>query len=74
MKDALAGGKKLPTELKKDAQRLGKELAFDEAQAGAHTVALPMHHLKLSTISYPIQNQHHISTTSTRKQASKIPR
>ncbi|KAJ3537244.1 hypothetical protein NMY22_g5673 [Coprinellus aureogranulatus] len=40
LKDALAGGKKLPTELKKDAQRLGKELAFDEAQAGVYTVLL----------------------------------
>ena len=34
MKDALASGKFLPTELKKDAKNLGKELAFDEAQAG----------------------------------------
>jgi len=35
LKEALAGGKPLPTELRKDAQQLGKELAFDEAQAGA---------------------------------------
>jgi hypothetical protein len=34
LKDALAGGRKLPTELKKDAQKLGKDLAFDEAQTG----------------------------------------
>ncbi|KAG5644081.1 hypothetical protein DXG03_009171 [Asterophora parasitica] len=33
MKDALASGKSLPTELKKDAKNLGKDLAFDEAQA-----------------------------------------
>ncbi|KAH6915010.1 anticodon-binding protein [Coprinopsis sp. MPI-PUGE-AT-0042] len=32
LKDALAGGRSLPTELKKDAKRLGKDLAFDEAQ------------------------------------------
>lgn len=38
LKDALAsgasGGKGLPTELKKDAKSLGKELLFDEAQDG----------------------------------------
>ncbi|TFK43637.1 anticodon-binding protein [Crucibulum laeve] len=36
LKDALAKGK-LPTELKKDAQSLGKDLAFDEAQADPTT-------------------------------------
>jgi U3 small nucleolar ribonucleoprotein protein IMP4 len=35
LKEALASGKPLPTELRKDAQQLSKELAFDEAQAGA---------------------------------------
>jgi U3 small nucleolar ribonucleoprotein protein IMP4 len=34
LKDALATGKPLPTELKKDAQALGKDLAFDDAQSG----------------------------------------
>ena len=34
IKDALAAGKALPTELRKDAKQLGKDLAFDEAQAG----------------------------------------
>ncbi|KAI3612476.1 putative imp4-component of the u3 small nucleolar ribonucleoprotein [Moniliophthora roreri] len=34
LKDALANGKPLPTELKKDARKLGQELQFDEAQAG----------------------------------------
>lgn len=34
LKDALASGKNLPTELKKDAEKLGKDLAFDEAQVG----------------------------------------
>lgn len=34
IKDALAGGKSLPTELRKDAKDLGRDLAFDEAQAG----------------------------------------
>lgn len=34
LKDALASGKALPTELKKQARDLGKDFAFDEAQAG----------------------------------------
>ena len=34
LKDALASGKPLPTELKKDAKALGRDFAFDEAQAG----------------------------------------
>jgi U3 small nucleolar ribonucleoprotein protein IMP4 len=34
LKDALATGKSLPTELKKDSKQLGKDLAFDEAQTG----------------------------------------
>ncbi|KAI0638288.1 Brix-domain-containing protein [Trametes polyzona] len=33
IKDALASGKALPTELRKDAKSLGRDLAFDEAQA-----------------------------------------
>lgn len=37
LKDVLATGKKLPTELKKDAKDLGKDLAFDEAQADPTT-------------------------------------
>ncbi|KAH0840039.1 Brix-domain-containing protein [Lanmaoa asiatica] len=32
LKDTLASGKSLPTELKKDARDIGKDLAFDEAQ------------------------------------------
>ena len=35
LKDVLATGKKLPTELKKDARDVGRDLALDEAQAGA---------------------------------------
>ena len=35
IKDALASGKALPTELRKNAKELGRDLAFDEAQAGA---------------------------------------
>jgi hypothetical protein len=34
LKDALASGKSLPTELRKQAHELGKDLAFDEAQTG----------------------------------------
>ncbi|CAL1701390.1 unnamed protein product [Somion occarium] len=37
LKDALAAGKSLPTELRKDASALGKDLAFDEAQADPTT-------------------------------------
>ncbi|KAK0206515.1 anticodon-binding protein [Desarmillaria ectypa] len=37
LKDALNNGKSLPTELKKDAKRLGKELEFDEAQTDPTT-------------------------------------
>ncbi|KIY47477.1 Brix-domain-containing protein [Fistulina hepatica ATCC 64428] len=33
LKDALATGKPLPTELRKDSRSLGRDLAFDEAQA-----------------------------------------
>jgi len=36
VKDALATGKSLPTELRKDAEKLGKDLPFDEAQSGVH--------------------------------------
>jgi hypothetical protein len=35
LKDALATGKSLPTELRKDAKSLGKDLPFDEGQTGA---------------------------------------
>ena len=34
LRDALASGKALPTELRKDAKDLGKDLVFDEAQNG----------------------------------------
>jgi U3 small nucleolar ribonucleoprotein protein IMP4 len=34
IKDALASGKALPTELRKAAKDLSKDLPFDEAQAG----------------------------------------
>ncbi|KAJ7630330.1 Brix-domain-containing protein [Roridomyces roridus] len=37
LKDALASGKSLPTELKKDAKQLGKDLALDEAQSDPTT-------------------------------------
>ncbi|KAL0070859.1 snoRNA-binding rRNA-processing protein imp4 [Marasmius tenuissimus] len=37
LKDALATGKPMPTELKKDSRKLGKELEFDEAQADPTT-------------------------------------
>jgi U3 small nucleolar ribonucleoprotein protein IMP4 len=34
LKESLATGKALPTELKKSSKNLGKDLAFDEAQPG----------------------------------------
>jgi hypothetical protein len=34
LKEGLATGKALPTELKKSSKTLGKDLAFDEAQSG----------------------------------------
>ena len=34
LKESLASGKHLPTELKKSAKELGKDLPFDEAQEG----------------------------------------
>ena len=34
LKDALASGKPLPTELRNSAKDLGRDLAFDEAQSG----------------------------------------
>jgi U3 small nucleolar ribonucleoprotein protein IMP4 len=37
LKDALASGKSVPTELKKDAKKLGNDLGFDEAQADPTT-------------------------------------
>ena len=37
LKDALASGKNLPTELRKDAVKLGKDLQFDDAQVGKFT-------------------------------------
>lgn len=40
IKDALASGKQLPTELRKDAKDLGRDLAFDEAQAGMSVLLL----------------------------------
>lgn len=40
LKDALATGKPLPTELRKDAKGLGKDLGFDEAQAGERLSSL----------------------------------
>ena len=40
MKDALAEGKQLPTELRNDARKMGPDLKFDEAQAGESRVSI----------------------------------
>jgi len=45
LKEALASGKPLPTELRKDAQQLSKELAFDEAQVGSWAFYSKLSHL-----------------------------
>lgn len=37
MKDALAEGKQLPTELRNDARKMGPDLKFDEAQSGQYS-------------------------------------
>ena len=37
LKEALASGKPLPTELRKEAKDLGRDLAFDEAQSDPTT-------------------------------------
>ena len=42
LKDALANGKSLPTELRRDAVKLGKDLQFDEAQVGECTHFSPI--------------------------------
>ena len=41
LKDALANGKNLPTELRRDAVNLGKDLQFDEAQVGEFFAYVP---------------------------------
>lgn len=42
LKDALANGKNLPTELRRDAVNLGKDLQFDEAQVGEFLAYVPV--------------------------------
>jgi U3 small nucleolar ribonucleoprotein protein IMP4 len=42
IKDALASGKALPTELRKAAKDLSKDLPFDEAQAGQSRLSEPV--------------------------------
>ncbi|KAF5333417.1 hypothetical protein D9611_002171 [Ephemerocybe angulata] len=65
LKDALAGGRKLPTELKKDAQKLGKDLAFDEAQQD------PASHIDNEYSRAGIQDPKIVITTS-RDPSSKL--
>lgn len=38
LRDALASGKELPTERRKDAEGLQRDLVFDEAQARTHSI------------------------------------
>ena len=48
LKDALATGKALPTELRKEAQTLGRDLAFDEAQGGACFNPVPCNEIDMT--------------------------
>ncbi|KAJ2931667.1 hypothetical protein H1R20_g5467, partial [Candolleomyces eurysporus] len=65
LKDALAGGRKLPTELKKDALKLGKDLGFDEAQTE------PTSHIDNEYSRAGIQDPKIVITTS-RDPSSKL--
>lgn len=65
LKDALATGKSLPTELRKDAKQLGKDLAFDEAQPE------PTTHIDNEYVRAGIQDPKIVITTS-RDPSSKL--
>ncbi|KAK7049599.1 snoRNA-binding rRNA-processing protein imp4 [Paramarasmius palmivorus] len=65
LKDALASGKSLPTELKKDARKLGQELQFDEAQTD------PTSHIDSEYSRAGIQDPKIVITTS-RDPSSKL--
>ncbi|KAG1892577.1 Brix-domain-containing protein [Suillus subluteus] len=65
LKDALASGKQIPTELKNDAKTLGKDLAFDEAQEEPST------HIDSEYSRAGIQDPKIIVTTS-RDPSSKL--
>lgn len=65
LKDALASGKALPTELRKDAEKLGRDLALDEAQAD------PTTHIDNEYSMAGIQDPKIIVTTS-RDPSSKL--
>ncbi|KAG1779826.1 Brix-domain-containing protein [Suillus placidus] len=67
LKDALASGKQLPTELRNDAKTLGKDLAFDEAQEGTE----PSTHIDSEYSRAGIQDPKIIVTTS-RDPSSKL--
>ncbi|KAF7313711.1 Brix domain-containing protein [Mycena chlorophos] len=65
LKDALATGKQLPTELKNDAKRLGRDLAFDDAQSD------PTTHIDNEYSRAGIQDSKIVITTS-RDPSSKL--
>ncbi|PCH41260.1 Brix-domain-containing protein [Wolfiporia cocos MD-104 SS10] len=65
VKDALARGKALPTELRKNAEKLGRDLAFDEAQTD------PTTHIDNEYSMAGIQDPKIIVTTS-RDPSSKL--
>ncbi|KIL70157.1 hypothetical protein M378DRAFT_156219 [Amanita muscaria Koide BX008] len=65
LKEALASGKSLPTELRKQATALGKDLAFDEAQAE------PTSHIDNEYSRAGIQDPKIVITTS-RDPSSKL--
>ncbi|EPQ59305.1 Brix-domain-containing protein [Gloeophyllum trabeum ATCC 11539] len=65
LKDALASGKNLPTELRKQAKELGKDLVFDEAQTE------PTSHIDNEYSTAGIQDPKIVVTTS-RDPSSKL--
>ncbi len=49
LKDSLATGKLFPTELRKESQKLAKDLPFDESQEGARRISpRPRHPLSVA--------------------------
>lgn len=67
LKDALASGKALPTELRKQARDLGKDLAFDEAQAGRVDVNFIYARRTLTEPPQKMQNRRRTSTANIRE-------
>ncbi|KAI6042098.1 Brix-domain-containing protein [Pisolithus marmoratus] len=74
LKDALASGKQLPTELKNDSKALGKDLAFDEAQQAKLTATYEQSRRLISTMNTPVQGTYDpkLVITTSRDPSSKL--